>query len=191
MIAPVRALIRSVRERGWKGTFDQLALIGDVKFGDLKGTDKFGNKYYENIDDYPFGQHRWVEYANASNYDASMIQPEWHGWMHHVYDETPNDKPLAIDELKTTYVSHAIYTHHVGLQSPDREKEHASVDLSQYRHRGYKVGSLMIGKDDPELYYKQPGHPLSAAAKKGGRFQPEDEGPIAPGPVQPRYAKVE
>ena len=26
--------------------------------------------------DLPYGQHRWVEYANIHNYDASMIQPE-------------------------------------------------------------------------------------------------------------------
>ncbi len=66
MIAPVKALLRSVKERGWKGTLTQLYLvrmtsfkiifevkfcfqIGDCKFGELKGTDKFGNKYFEAI----------------------------------------------------------------------------------------------------------------------------------------------
>ncbi len=35
--------------------------MGEVKFGDLKGTDRNGNQYFENTA-YPFGQHRWVEY---------------------------------------------------------------------------------------------------------------------------------
>lgn len=26
--------------------------------------------------DYPFGQHRWVEYADIHNFDATNIQPE-------------------------------------------------------------------------------------------------------------------
>jgi NADH:ubiquinone oxidoreductase subunit len=40
------------------------------------GTDKFGNKYYEDLE-LPFGQHRWVEYSNIDNPDATMIQPDW------------------------------------------------------------------------------------------------------------------
>lgn len=35
--------------------------MGEVKFGELKGVDRNGNKYFENTE-YPFGQHRWVEY---------------------------------------------------------------------------------------------------------------------------------
>jgi NADH:ubiquinone oxidoreductase subunit len=69
---------------------NQLYTVGDIKFGVLKGTDNFGNKYYENVD-LPFGQHRWVEYSNLHDPDASMIQPEWHGWMHHMFDETPQE----------------------------------------------------------------------------------------------------
>jgi hypothetical protein len=34
------------------------------------------------------------------------------------------------------------------------------------RQRGYKVGSLMTGSEDKDLYYKQPGHPLSESAQK-------------------------
>lgn len=29
----------------------------------------------------------------------------------------------------------------------------------------------MTGADEPDMYYKQPGHPLSPAADKGGRFK--------------------
>jgi NADH:ubiquinone oxidoreductase subunit len=37
-----------------------------------------GYRYYEDLRE-PFGQHRWVEYSNIHDYDATMIQPEWHG----------------------------------------------------------------------------------------------------------------
>ena len=47
--------------------------------GKLKGTDSFGNKYYENKK----GE-RWVIYS--SEIDASKIPVEWHSWIHF----TPN-----------------------------------------------------------------------------------------------------
>jgi NADH:ubiquinone oxidoreductase subunit len=74
-LAPVTKLSRAVKERGWKGVLTQLYVIGDLKFGDLKGVDRFGNKYYENVE-LPYGQHRWVEYSNIHNPDSSQIPPE-------------------------------------------------------------------------------------------------------------------
>jgi NADH:ubiquinone oxidoreductase subunit len=165
LFGPITKTIRAVKERGWKGLAIQLYLISDIKFGELKGTDKFGNKYYEDLD-LPYGQHRWVEYSNIHNYDATMIQPEWHGWMHHVFDETP-DEQMKKDELQTTSVSNSIYTTHLAMIGEAKVAQE-QVDTSQYRQRGYKVGSLMIGEDDKDNYYKQPGHPLS---KKEGRFK--------------------
>ena len=50
----------------------QLYVIGDIKFGELKGVDQFGNHYYEDKD-LPFGQHRWIEYADIHNPDAKHI----------------------------------------------------------------------------------------------------------------------
>lgn len=165
-LAPLTKLARAVKERGWGGVVNQLYTIGDLKFGTLKGTDRFGNMYYEDLEQ-PFGQHRWVEYKNIHNPDATMIQPEWHGWMHHMFDETP-DEMDKIEKLTlaTTPVTHAIYNTHVGKIEPVDAKE--QVDTSQYRQRGYKVGSLMIGTEDADHYYKQPGHPLS---KEEGRFE--------------------
>eukprot|EP00600_Ochromonadales_sp_CCMP1393_P005630 CAMPEP_0174968772 /NCGR_PEP_ID=MMETSP0004_2-20121128/8334_1 /TAXON_ID=420556 /ORGANISM="Ochromonas sp., Strain CCMP1393" /LENGTH=164 /DNA_ID=CAMNT_0016218071 /DNA_START=235 /DNA_END=732 /DNA_ORIENTATION=- len=148
----------------------QIYLIGDLKFGELKGTDKFGNKYYENMD-LPYGQHRWVEYANIHNYDPTMIQPEWHGWMHHVFDETPNDPENNFESISTHDSVSAIYNSHVGKICSSPDDDRAQVDTSQYRQRGYKVGSLMTGPEEPDHYYKQPGHPLSPSADKGGRFK--------------------
>jgi len=108
-----------------------------------------------------------------------MIQPEWHGWMHHVFDETPDEMNSEVFEtLQTTSVTNAIYGNHVGKINPRDDKE--SVDTTQYRQRGYKVGSLMTGPEDPDHYYKQPGHPLSPLADKGGRLPTNDEGVWSP-----------
>ena len=52
-LAPLTKLARSVGERGWKGTWTQLYLIGDIKFGTLRGTDNYGNKYFMlSVNDY-------------------------------------------------------------------------------------------------------------------------------------------
>ena len=54
--------------------------------GKLVGEDEFGNKYFENTS-YQSGRHRWVEYADLDNYNASTVPSEWHGWLSHVDDE--------------------------------------------------------------------------------------------------------
>ncbi|KAJ1393948.1 NADH ubiquinone oxidoreductase subunit NDUFA12-domain-containing protein, partial [Ochromonadaceae sp. CCMP2298] len=133
LLGPFSKLARAVKERGWNGAMMQIYQIGDLKFGELKGSDKFGNRYYEDLD-LPYGQHRWVEYANAHNYDASMIQPEWHGWMHHVYDETPNDPPNPFETLSTHDGSNAnaAFNTHLGKMASSREGDRAQVDTSQY-----------------------------------------------------------
>ena len=104
-----------------------------------------------------------MEYADIHNFDATMIQPEWHGWMHHMYDEVPSSpKEFEIEALVGK--SDAIYQDHVGLTSGEDSEQ---VNQTQLRQRGYKVGSLKTGPDEPDRYYKQPGHPLSG---KPGRF---------------------
>ena len=169
-LAPLTKLAQGVKERGWDGVLMQLYTIGDLKFGELKGTDEYGNKYYENLD-LPYGQHRWVEYANVHNPDASAITPAWHGWMHHTYDETPDElDKIEKQTLPTTEVTHAIYATHVGKIEPVEGK--GQVNVSTYRQRGWKVGSLSTGPEDDDQYYKQPGHPLS---KEEGRFEKRKE----------------
>ncbi|KAK9727353.1 hypothetical protein K7432_001930 [Basidiobolus ranarum] len=63
--------------------------IGDFKVGKLVGTDKFGNRYYENNDE-NFGRERWIDFAKGE-YDASQIPPEWHGWVHKSSERTPDN----------------------------------------------------------------------------------------------------
>lgn len=50
--------------------------MGEVKFGELKGVDRNGNKYFENTE-YPFGQHRWVEYKVGTYGWGGPAMPGW------------------------------------------------------------------------------------------------------------------
>lgn len=52
------------------------------------GEDEQGNVFYRSRD----GKKRWVIYEGES--EASRISPDWHGWLHHTWDEPPTDKPL-------------------------------------------------------------------------------------------------
>jgi NADH:ubiquinone oxidoreductase subunit len=53
------------------------------------GEDAEGNIYYRNKDN----SRRWVIY-NGDN-EATRVTPEWHGWLHHTWDEPPSEVPLA------------------------------------------------------------------------------------------------
>lgn len=57
--------------------------------GTLVGEDEFGNRYYvQRTGVGPLGvPARWVTYKNLS--EASMVPPDWHGWLHHTVDEPP------------------------------------------------------------------------------------------------------
>jgi len=57
-----------------------------VKRGRLVGTDQFGNKYYEAPDELWGRRNRWVEAYDYRNFDASLVPPEWHGWLHNSND---------------------------------------------------------------------------------------------------------
>lgn len=79
----------------WSGaTVGTLLTIG--KRGRQVGTDEFGNKYYEDRTDrksYDKGRkRRWVIYKGYA--DASKIPPDWHGWIHYIYDTPPSEQPL-------------------------------------------------------------------------------------------------
>jgi len=151
-------IFRSAKTRGWSHTLMQLYTFGDIRWGNLKGTDKFGNKFYEDPNA-PWGQHRYVEYADIHNYDPTMIQPDWHGWMHHVFDEVPESHKFPdIDQTNTATNVPSQFKNH----SYD-SKVHTEfiVNKTQLRSRGYKIGSLHLGPDEEDQIYLPPGHCLS------------------------------
>jgi NADH:ubiquinone oxidoreductase subunit len=56
--------------------------------GKKVGEDAQGNVFYQNAD----GSRRWVIY-NGQN-EASRVSPDWHGWLHHTWDQTPSEAEL-------------------------------------------------------------------------------------------------
>ncbi|MDJ0859890.1 MAG: NADH:ubiquinone oxidoreductase subunit NDUFA12 [Dinoroseobacter sp.] len=52
------------------------------------GEDASGNVFYQSKD----GKRRWVIYNGEV--EASRVSPEWHGWLHHTWEDPPSEKPL-------------------------------------------------------------------------------------------------
>ena len=71
------------------GTFFTLA-----KRAEKIGEDEYGNRYYRERK--PSGasgrERRWVVYKGYA--DASRVPADWHGWLHHTFDQPPTDAPL-------------------------------------------------------------------------------------------------
>jgi len=59
------------------------------RHGTKVGEDAQGNVYYRNSDN----SRRWVIY-NGEN-EASRVSPDWHGWLHHTWDEPPTEVAVA------------------------------------------------------------------------------------------------
>ncbi|KAJ4842874.1 hypothetical protein Tsubulata_003513 [Turnera subulata] len=102
----VKGTVQAIKEKGLRGFLGMLKEEGilncifDGKLLQTKlhtigarlvGVDKFGNKYYENLEDTQYGRHRWVEYADKARYNASQVPPEWHGWLHYITDHTGDE----------------------------------------------------------------------------------------------------
>ncbi len=58
------------------------------RFGEKVGEDEAGNVYYQTAG----GARRWVVYNG--DVEASRVSPDWHGWLHHTWDEPPSAAPL-------------------------------------------------------------------------------------------------
>lgn len=56
--------------------------------GEKVGEDDEGNVYYQTDG----GKRRWVIYNG--NAEATRVSPEWHGWLHHTWDEPPTERPV-------------------------------------------------------------------------------------------------
>lgn len=64
--------------------------------GELVGKDEFGNRYFRERKGGTGAdgkQRRWIVFNGYA--DASRVPSEWHGWMHHTFEEPPTDTPLA------------------------------------------------------------------------------------------------
>jgi NADH:ubiquinone oxidoreductase subunit len=56
--------------------------------GNRVGEDGEGNVFYQSRD----GKKRWVVFNGEA--EASRVSPEWHGWLHHTWDEPPTVQAL-------------------------------------------------------------------------------------------------
>jgi NADH:ubiquinone oxidoreductase subunit len=59
-----------------------------MRVGQEVGRDEQGNRFYRTDD----GKRRWVVYNGVA--EASKISPDWHGWLHHTFDDIPSQAPL-------------------------------------------------------------------------------------------------
>lgn len=64
--------------------------------GVFVGQDELGNKYYEAKDSRDSWdakrKRRWVIFNGYA--EASKVSPDWHGWLHHTFEEPPTAEPL-------------------------------------------------------------------------------------------------
>ncbi|KAM0204980.1 hypothetical protein ACHAQI_009658 [Fusarium lateritium] len=91
-------------------TLSNLRKVGikasDTKAGRLIGTDRAGNKFFENNEELPL-RTRWVEYAKH-DYDAAHIEPGWHAWMSYSVQKPPTEDALLNPGLRAFEPSRAL-----------------------------------------------------------------------------------
>jgi NADH:ubiquinone oxidoreductase subunit len=68
------------------------------RYGTRVGADGSGNVYYQTDD----GKRRWVIYRDQS--EASLVPPEWHGWLHYTVDVPPTDEAYNPRPWQQPYV---------------------------------------------------------------------------------------
>jgi NADH:ubiquinone oxidoreductase subunit len=59
------------------------------RHGRRVGEDAQGNIFYTDA----AGKRRWVIFKEDA--EASKISADWHGWLHHTWDEPPTTRPLV------------------------------------------------------------------------------------------------
>jgi NADH:ubiquinone oxidoreductase subunit len=62
------------------------------------GEDDAGNQFYQTRE----GARRWVIYDGEV--EASRVSPEWHGWLHHTYQDPPTEAPLKRKDWEKPHV---------------------------------------------------------------------------------------
>lgn len=63
-------------------------LLDTWRHGERVGEDEAGNVFYQTEG----GKRRWVIFNGEA--EATRVGPEWHGWLHHTWDEPPTKRPL-------------------------------------------------------------------------------------------------
>ena len=66
--------------------------------GERVGEDEQGNVFYQAEG----GKKRWVIYNGEA--EASRVSPDWHGWLHHTFDEPPTDRPMRHKDWEKPHI---------------------------------------------------------------------------------------
>ncbi|KAF7189914.1 NADH dehydrogenase [ubiquinone] 1 alpha subcomplex subunit N7BM [Pseudocercospora fuligena] len=101
-MSTIMRTLRNLRSIGLKEYGHQLHYIvgiGDTKRGALVGIDRYGNKYFENLDEELPLRTRWVDYKDHE-FDPSQIEPGWHAWMSYMVDKSPAEDTLLQRQIR-------------------------------------------------------------------------------------------
>ncbi|KAK0099915.1 NADH dehydrogenase 1 alpha subcomplex subunit 12 ndufa12/DAP13 [Cadophora gregata] len=92
-MSTVLRTLRNLRRVGLRDAAHQMQHIGDTKAGTLIATDRYGNKYFENLDEELPLRTRWVDYKDYE-LDPAHIEPGWHAWISYMVDKPPTEDPI-------------------------------------------------------------------------------------------------
>ena len=106
--------------------------------GRLIGNDEQGNRYFEARDDsdsFDKGRkRRWVIYQGYA--EASKVPPEWHGWLHHTFEEPPTVTSLPAKAWEKAHLPNMTGTVHAyrpkGSLARGGERQTASGDYEAW-----------------------------------------------------------
>lgn len=78
----------------WNGSTFSTSLTLWRRKASLIGRDEQGNRYFEEEEASASDgrKRRWVVYHGVA--EASRVPPDWHGWLHHTFEEPPTLVPL-------------------------------------------------------------------------------------------------
>jgi NADH:ubiquinone oxidoreductase subunit len=106
--------------------------------GVFVGQDELGNKYYEakdTKDSYDGRKRRWVVFNGYA--EASKVSPDWHGWLHHTFEEPPTTAPLKRQPWEKDHVPNLSGTGYAwrpkGSIARGGERQRATGDYEAWR----------------------------------------------------------
>jgi NADH:ubiquinone oxidoreductase subunit len=106
--------------------------------GVFVGQDDTGNRYFEakdTKDSYDGRKRRWVIFKGYP--DASKVPAEWHGWLHHTFEEPPTVEPLKRQAWEKDHLPNLTGTVHAwrpqGSIARGGERQKASGDYEAWR----------------------------------------------------------
>jgi NADH:ubiquinone oxidoreductase subunit len=102
------------------------------------GQDDYGNRYFQakdTSDSFDKNKRRWVIYQGYA--DASKVPAEWHGWLHHTFEEPPTDAPLLRRSWEKDHIPNLTGTIHAykpqGSLARGGERQRATGDYEAWR----------------------------------------------------------